>query len=246
MTSGNGAGEARDCSYFHFRHLAVNLFPSDVRLGLNLGLFRTFAIPQIAKTLASTGKMTQFPRARAKATGAMMFTLIRDGLDGPSGSDIIRTLNRLHSGMSAQDHHFTYVLSAFCVTPMEWMKRNGVRGPSDNEKGSSYSFYADLAHRMNMKNVPESYEALASWMKDYESRNFSTSPEGAELYMATRSLLSTRLPSSLRAFGPRFTDALLDPPLRKALGVEDPGIATRLALRATLEIRRRKHLRLSS
>ncbi|MFD9053366.1 oxygenase MpaB family protein [Streptomyces zaomyceticus] len=246
MTSGNGAGEARDDPYFYFRHLAVSLFPNDVRLGLNLGLFRTFAIPQIAKTLASTGKMAQFPRARAKATGAMMYTLIRDGLDGPSGSDTIRALNRLHNGLSAQDHHFTYVLSAFCVTPMEWMQRNGVRGPSGNEKDSSYAFYADLARRMHMKNVPESYEALASWMTDYESHNFSTSPEGAELYMATRGLLSARLPSFLRVFGPRFTDALLDPSLRKALGVEDPGIATRLTLRTILEVRRRKHLRLSS
>ncbi|WP_411078410.1 oxygenase MpaB family protein [Streptomyces sp. cmx-10-25] len=246
MPPDNDVSETRKCPHTAFRHLAIDLFPKEIRLGLNLGLFRTFAIPQIAKTLASTGKMTQSPRARAKATGAMMYTLIRDGLDGPSGSDVIRILNRLHDRLPAEDHHFTYVLSAFCITPMEWVERNGVCSPSAGEKKSAYFFYADLARRMNMKNIPESYEDLALWMKDYEAHNFCASPEGVELYSATRNLLSARLPSFLRMLGPSFTDSLLDPPLRKALRVEEPGVVTRLAVRVILEIWRRKRLRPSS
>ncbi|WP_395367060.1 oxygenase MpaB family protein [Streptomyces sp. YH02] len=243
MASENGGHSTHQHPHAPFQRLAITLFPDDVQLGLNLGLFRTFAIPQIAKILAGTGKMTQFPRARAKATGEIMYTLIRDGLDGPSGSDAIRALNRLHARLPAEQQHFIYVLAAFCVTPMLWMQKNSARIPSNSEMNSAYSFYADLACRMNLAKIPENYAALALWMKEYESHNFTISPEGKALYAATRGLISARFPSPLKRLGPSFTDALLDPPLRKALGADDPGIVARLAVRAVLGLRRQRTLR---
>ncbi|MGO4424383.1 DUF2236 domain-containing protein, partial [Streptomyces sp. MCAF7] len=110
-----------------YRRLALVDFPEDLRLGLNLAFYRTFAVPTIAKVLVGTGKMTRNPRVRAKATGELMYTLIEHGLDSSAGREAVVTLNQLHSGLPVGEEEFVYVLAAFCVAPVRWIDRRSWR-----------------------------------------------------------------------------------------------------------------------
>ncbi|MBU3870197.1 hypothetical protein KN815_40980 [Streptomyces sp. 4503] len=49
------------------------IFVQDLKMGLNLGFCRTFAVPEIARVLTATGRMTRHTRVRAKPTGELMY-----------------------------------------------------------------------------------------------------------------------------------------------------------------------------
>ncbi|MFD5391339.1 hypothetical protein ACFWMG_41775 [Streptomyces sp. NPDC127074] len=56
-----------------YRRMAFDTFAQDLKMGLNLGFCRTFAVPEIARVLTATGRMTRHTRVRAKATGELMY-----------------------------------------------------------------------------------------------------------------------------------------------------------------------------
>jgi hypothetical protein len=228
-----------------YRRLAVVDFPEDLRLGLNLGFYRTFAVPAIARILTGTGKMTGRPKARAKATGAVMYTLIEHGLDHPTGRETVAVLNRLHAHLPVGDEEFVYVLAAFCVAPLRWIDARSWRSTTEAEKDAAFDFYAGLAQRMGIKGVPGSYTALATWMDEFEERRFAYTAEGRALLDATRGLLADRFPRLLATPVRAASDALLDERLLVAFGVEPPPSAVRGLVGAALRWRasrlRRRH-----
>jgi hypothetical protein len=225
-----------DTAHAVYRSLAGE-FPGDLRLGLNLGFYRTFAVPRIAAVLAGTGKMTARPKERAKATGVLMFTLIERGLDGPEGQQAVATLNRLHARLPVGNDEFVYVLAAFCVTPVRWIDAHGWRRTTRAEKDAACSFYKGLAERMSIDAVPESFDALADWMDDFERRTFAVTAEGRALWAATRGLLADRVPRPLAPLVRSATNALLDDRLRQALTTPRPAAAVRALLAGALAAR---------
>lgn len=230
-----------------YRRLALVDFPADLRLGLNLGFYRTFAVPRIARVLTGTGKMTGRPTARAKATGEVMYTLIEHGFDHPAGRETVALLNRLHAHLPVGDEEFVYVLAAFCIAPLRWVDAHGWRATTCAEKEAAYVFYAGLAHRMSIKGVPDSFGALASWMDDFEERHFAVTADGRALMDATRGLLTDRFPRLLAPLVRAASDALLDARLLAAFGAEPPLPVVRGLVRAALRLRahqlRRRHRR---
>ncbi len=219
-----------------YRDLAAE-FPADLRLGLNLGFYRTFGVPGIASVLAATGKMTERPKERAKATGVVMFTLIEHGLDHPEGRRAVAALNRLHARLPVGNDEFLYVLAAFCVPPVRWIDAYGWRATTAHEKEAAYTFYAGLAERMSIRDVPASFGALAEWMDDFEKRAFAATPQGRALWAATRGLLSRRLPRALSPLARSAADALLDERLLDALATPAPPRWVRAAVTAGLRAR---------
>jgi hypothetical protein len=221
-----------------YRRFALE-FPDDLRLGLNIGFYRTFAVPSIAAVLAGTGKMLARPKERAKATGALMFTLIERGMDGPDGRLAVAQLKRTHARLAVGNDEFVYVLAAFCVTPMRWIDAHGRRKTTVSEKRAAHAFYAGLGARMGIRGVPDSFDALADWMDDFERRAFAVTPEGRALWGATRGLLAGRFPRLLAPLVRAATDALLDDRLRAALATRRPPAAVRMLLATVLAARAR-------
>ncbi|MFK4184319.1 oxygenase MpaB family protein [Streptomyces sparsogenes] len=220
-----------------YRRLALVDFPEDLRLGLNLAFYRTFGVPTIARVLVGTGKMTRSPRARAKATGELMYTLIEHGLDSSAGRDAIVALNRLHSGLPVGEEEFVYVLAAFCVAPVRWIDRHSWRTTTAEEKNASYGFYAGLAQRMHINLLPRSYSELASWMDKFEEQHFAVTGEGQALMDATRGLLAARFPRLVVPLVRFGADALLDERLRAGVGAARPPAVVRGLVAAALRIR---------
>ncbi|MFE3905154.1 DUF2236 domain-containing protein [Streptomyces sp. NPDC059153] len=223
-------------SHVAYRHLALEDCPRDLKLGLNLGFYRVFGIPAIARVLAGTGELMERPLVRAKATGALMYTLVEHGLDSSAGREGVSVLNRLHARLPVGNDEFVYVLGAFCVTPMRWTDRYGARRTTAREKLSAHAFYASLADRMGIGSVPGSYVRLARWMDDYEHRHMAPSAEGRALLEATRTVLAARFPPWTAPAVRAASAALFDTPLRKALGIPTPPAPVRWTTGAALRL----------
>ncbi|WP_329459867.1 oxygenase MpaB family protein [Streptomyces sp. NBC_01497] len=222
-----------------YRQLALLDFPEEVRMGLNLGFYRTFAVPGIATVLTTTGKMIERPKERAKATGALMYSLIENGLDTPEGTSAVARLTALHAHLPVDEAEFVYVLGAFCTAPLEYIDRYGWRPVTPAEREAAYVFYAGLGRRMGIAGVPGSYAALEAWMSDFEVRTFETTTEGRALLEATSGLLASRLPRVLAPLARRAADTLFDERLLTAFGRRPaPGVA-RWAMRRGLASRSR-------
>ncbi|MFJ9588666.1 oxygenase MpaB family protein [Streptomyces acidicola] len=217
-------------------------FPDDLKLGLNLGFYRTFAVPAIARVLVGTGKMMSRPKVRAKATGTMMYTLIDNGFHSPAGRETVAALNQLHARLPVGNDEFVYVLATFCVTPLRWIDEHGWRHTTTEEKAAAHGFFLGLAQRMGIQGVPDSYSALARWMDDFEERQFAVTEEGRALLEATRGLLSDRFPKLAAPVVRVATDALIDARLRAALGASDRSVVIRWLVTTALRLRA-AHLR---
>ncbi|MGW8374677.1 oxygenase MpaB family protein [Streptomyces sp. ODS28] len=200
----------------------------DMLFGINLGFYRTFAIPSIARTLAGSGELVDAPAARAKATGDMMYVLFKEGLESERGKQVIGAMNRMHSRFDISQDEFRYVLACFEVAPMRWCDRRGSRATTDAEKAAAHTFYLALAERMDIRDVPATWHALAAWMDAYEREHFAPTEEAAALWNATRDVLTNRAPKVLAPVVRSCADAMLDPPLRRVVGAGNPTVSARV------------------
>lgn len=230
--------EDEQAAHAVYRDLALTHFPSDVKLGLNLGFYRAFAVPSIARVLVGTGKLTRQPRVRAKATGELMYTLIDHGLKTDEGGCAVSRLMQLHSRLAASNDDFLYVLAAFCITPIRWIDTHGWRRTNQAEKSAAHTFYSLLAERMAITGVPASFEDFAAWMDACEARTFRSTAEGHSLIVATRSLLSDRMPRLLSPLADAIFTCFLDERLRQAFGLPRTCLLIRSLVSAALWVRR--------
>ncbi|WP_086015833.1 oxygenase MpaB family protein [Streptomyces himastatinicus] len=230
-----------------YRRMAYDTFARDLKMGFNLGFCRTFAVPEIARVLASTGRMTQHTRVRAKATGAMMYGLFEHGLDSERGAETIAALGKLHAPFAIGDDAFRYVLACFDLAPMRWCAAHAWRAPTDAERAASHTLYLGLAERLGISEVPATWREFETWTQAYERAHFATTPEGRELWQATRGMLADRVPGVLGPLAGAAADSLLDDLARDAFGAPRPPALVRGATRAALRARawrgRRAHAR---
>ncbi|MEV8020385.1 oxygenase MpaB family protein [Streptomyces sp. NPDC086554] len=223
-----------------YRDVAFTEFSEDLAFGLNIGFYRTFAVPEIAQLLASTGRMTGQTELRAKATGQMMYQLFRHGLDSEQGSETVAALNRIHFRWSISNDAFLYVLACFDVAPMRWCDAYAWRSSTPAEKDASHILYLGLARRMGIRHVPPTWGEFAHWMDRYEQSRFAATPEAAELWGATRGLLANRFPAALGPLVRTAADALLDEPLRHACGASRAPAAIRSLVSSGMRLRARR------
>ncbi|GAA2465814.1 oxygenase MpaB family protein [Winogradskya humida] len=211
-----------------YRTTAAYEFPLDMRLGLVLAFWRTFAVPSIAGLLLSTGETTQRTERRTDDTGILMYTLIAHGLDSPEGRTATRRLNQLHRRFAISNDDYLYVLGTFVLSPARWIDAHGWRELCCHERTAMLTFYSTLGRRMNITGIPATWESFEQFYDAYEAEHFAYTPAAEQLMTATRGLLP---------LDPRLTAALLDRPLREATGIAEPPWWARTLLSTTLTTR---------
>ncbi|MFE2493934.1 oxygenase MpaB family protein [Streptomyces scopuliridis] len=238
-------------AYRAYARLVLETMPEESRVGLTLGFVRTFGIPDIAHVLAATGRMSNEPRGRAKATGVAMFTLIGQGLDSAEGRRVVDGLRRVHDRPGITPELMHYVLACFTVCPLRFIDAHGHRAVTEAERDAAYAFHVALSDALGLPEPPgpggdlaHDLAAVESWMRDYETRHFAPTEAGRALWAATsKGLLAARLPAPLAPLAPAVAASLLDQPLRAALTVRRPPAPIRAlvtyALRARARARRR-------
>jgi hypothetical protein len=220
-----------------YRTMLLYEFPWDVKLGLNLAFNRSFSIPSIAAALVRTGELTERTRKRIDDTGILMYEVILNGFDHPTGRAALRRINRIHRGRGFPNDEYLYILAGLMVIPIRWVHRYGWRRPCCHERRASHALYRELGRRMNITDIPESYEATEAWLDRYDAAHLRPNDAAAAIERATRMLLLGKLPRPLAPLGDALVAALYDDRLREAMQVPRASWPVRAGLHLGLRTR---------
>jgi hypothetical protein len=220
-----------------YHRLALLDLVQDVRIGLQLAFYRTFAVPRIARLLVDTGEIHAQPHKRSIDTGLFMYELIEAGFDSPRGRDVVRGLNRMHQRWHIRQEDYRYVLLCLMVVPTRWVNSYAPRDLTVEEIQATVVFYRELGRRMNIADLPETYVAAETVFDDYEARNVGYSDAGRTLMYETRGVMAEQLPWLLKRGAPLFTRLVLDDYVADAVGVRRAPPGTRVAGRAVRRVR---------
>lgn len=214
-------------------------FAQDMEISLGLAFFRTFAIPSIAKILDETKQFEKFGQKRYDDTALLLAEFLENGLDSDRGKEAIRRLNQIHREYDIPNEDFVYTLTTFIFEPIRWIERYGWRPLSEKEKLAAFYFWLRVGQMMGIKNLPKTYTAMEEFNIDFEKRNFRYTPESGRVSRATLEVLAGFLPKIpfLREITFESIYALLDKPLRRAVGFPDPNPAVALATETLFKAR---------
>ncbi|TAE55796.1 MAG: DUF2236 domain-containing protein [Bacteroidetes bacterium] len=213
-------------------------FSWDTTRALELALFRVFGVAKGSPLLVETGEFTRRTQKRYDDTVLILSEILENGYDSPRGKVALRRMNDQHRRFPIPNDEFLYTLSTFIFEPIRWNTRFGWRPLSENEKQASYIYWYELGKRMNIKDIPESYEAFERYNIDYERTHFAYSESNHALAVATRNLLlGWVLPRFMQPVGAPFVHALIDDPLLQAVGLPSPPRWLRQMVEGSMRLR---------
>ncbi|MDT4962743.1 MAG: hypothetical protein QOF87_2390 [Pseudonocardiales bacterium] len=221
-----------------YRQLATLEFPWDIYQALTFALFRTYAVPSIGQLLHRTGEFTARVQKRYDDTVLILDAVLEHGFDHPTGRAAIRRMNQMHGAYPISNDDLRYVLAAFVVVPVRWLRDYGWRGLSDVELRASVAYYRRLGTLMGIHDIPADLASFERLLDDYEAAHFQRNDSSRKIADATLDLMATfpaqrMLPTSWVRAG---AQALMDPQLIDALGYGPPNrrlvTGVRRALRA--------------
>jgi hypothetical protein len=212
-------------------------FPFDTTRSLELAFFRTFAVPRIARLLESTNEFVCRSQRRYDDTDLILSTIVEDGYESPTGRRALRRMNQLHRRFLIENEDFLYVLSTIVFEPIRWTDRFGWRAMVENERLGIFHCWREIGRRMNIAGIPEGYGEFERFNVEYERTNFGCTEAGTRVAVAMREMFLSWFPGLPRTVGRRALHAVLDDPLREALGFPRPTAAERRAVEAGMRMR---------
>lgn len=220
-----------------YRTMVRYEFPWDIKLGLNLAFNRSFSLPSIAAVHTRTGELIHHTQKRIDDTGLLMYEMILHGFAHPRGRASLRRVNQLHRPFDIPNEEYLYVLGCLVVIPMRWLERYGWRRPCCHERRASFVFYRELGKRMNIADIPDSYEALEAWFDAYDAAHLRPNDDAVAIERATRMLMKSRVPRVLAPLADALVTAMYDDRLRAAVRVPCPPWPVRAGLHVGLKAR---------
>jgi hypothetical protein len=214
-------------------------FGWETRRALELAILHTFAAPEIAAVLDSTGKFTSRGKERYHDTIKLLRKAGCDGLDSPRGHQAIRAIRQIHGRFPINDDEMRYVLATFVVIPVRWIRRYGWRTLTPAEIDATARYYSRLGTLMGITDVPAGYQAFAAVLDEYERRHHAPTPAGQRLTAATIGVLASGLGRLPRPAGRWCIRAALTQPLRASLGLPASSPLATLTVHAVLRTRAR-------
>ena len=189
------------CQICHL--LAGYEFPWDITRSLELAMVKTYCIPSISQILDRTGEFHHHTQKRYDDTGLLVAEIIKWGYDSERGKESIRRMNAIHQHYPISNEDFLYVLSTFIYEPIRWNERFCWRLFCETEKLAIFYFWQKVGEKMNIKNIPSTYEKFAQYNRNYEQHNFVYSDSNRRVGESTINLFLSWFPS--------FTLQMLEP-----------------------------------
>lgn len=221
-------------------HLDVSYeFPFDTTRALELAFFRTFAVPSIARLLDTTGEFRERPQRRYDDTDLIVSAIAEHGYESPEGMRALRRMNGIHARFKIANEDFLYVLSTFVLEPVRWNRRFGWRPLVEAEWLAAFHFWREVGRRMAIREIPGSYGELERFNVEYERANFRWTPAGERVASSMAAMFASWFPGLPKRLGRAGIAAVLDEPLREAVGFPRPPAALRRAAEASLRARSR-------
>jgi hypothetical protein len=207
-----------------YRQLGTLEFPWDFYQALSFALFRTYAVPTIGQLLDRTGEFAARAQKRYDDTVLILDAILEYGFDHPTGRAAIRRMNQMHGSYPIGNDDLRYVLAAFVVVPVRWLRDYGWRALTDVELRACVAYYRRLGQLMGIRDIPADLAGFERLLDDYEAAHFERNDSSRTIADATLDLMATfpgrrMLPT---AWVRRGAQAVMDPRLIDALGYPRP------------------------
>lgn len=221
------------------RLTARHEFPWDYVQGTGIAFMRDYGVPSIAELLDRTQEFADHGVKRYDDTILIGDEATLDGIDSPRSHAAVRRLNRIHGHYDIAAEDFAYVLATTIVGPVRWIEAYGWRRLDPHELAAIAKVTTRFGELMGLKDLPTTYDGYLALLVDHERRHFAHTPPATRLAASSIRIAEEVAPPPLRPLVRRVTIAVMDEPLREALGLpRQPAWFVR-AVRAGLRLRGR-------
>jgi hypothetical protein len=204
--------------------VAYHEFPWEYVQGTSIAFMRDYGVPSISDLLDRTGRFEHDGQKRYDDTVLIGHEAVVDGIDSPRAHEAIRHLNRIHGDYGIPNHEFRYVLATTLVGPKRFIDRYGYRRLHPHEVEAMTRVTTRTGELMGIKDLPSTYAEYERLHDDYEAERFAPHPSNTRVAEASIRIVTAWHARPLRPLVRRLTIAMLDEPLRVALGLpRQPG-----------------------
>src|SRR5262245_53933678 len=173
-------------------------FPFDTTRALEFALFRSFCVPSISALLDRTGEFRARAQKRYDDTDLIVSELLEWGYDSDRGRAALRRMNQIHGRFAITNADFLYVLSTFVFEPVRWNARFGWRPLCPQERPALFHFWRAVGRRMNIRDIPDSFEKFEAYNRAYEDEHFRYTESNRRVGEATLAMFAAWFPRPLR------------------------------------------------
>ena len=239
-SEGTAVSPTADDWFSRYRRAVLETRPFDFRMGFFLAYFRSFAVPESASILVTSGEIPHHPFKRTADTAIVVYEIIWGGFDSERGRAALGILNRAHKHVSAPNEDFLYVLLSLMIVPARYIDAHGASPLTMAERTASLQFYQELGRRMNLPNVPLTFEQAVLFYDDFERRRVHSTADIRLLFDSTVAVFGARLPAPIRPIVRPIVGALIeDPRMLDALGLSTASRALSRLVFGFVALRRR-------
>jgi hypothetical protein len=196
-------------------------FPWDFDQGVAIAFLRDYGVPSISRLLDRTRQFEDHGVKRYDDTLIFQEEAVADGVDSPRAKAAIDRLNRIHGHYPIPNDEFQYVLATTIVGPVRWIGRYGWRPLDPKELVAITRFTNRFGEQMGITGLPETYAGYEELLDSYEAERFEFDPANKRVTDATIRIGRATAPWYLKVGFRRVSIALMDEPLRVALGMEE-------------------------
>ncbi|MFC7362011.1 oxygenase MpaB family protein [Nocardioides astragali] len=201
------------------RLTARHEFPWDYVQGTGIAFMRDYGVPSIAALLDRTREFEDHGVKRYDDTILIGDEATLDGIDSPRSHAALRRLNRIHGHYDIPDEELAYVLATTIVGPVRWISAYGWRPLDPHELVALAKVTTRFGELMGIKDLPTTYDGYLALLVDYERQHFAHTPASTRLAEASIRIARTVAPAPLKPLTRRVMIAVMDEPLREALGL---------------------------
>lgn len=194
-------------------------FPWDYVQGTGIAFMRDYGIPTIAALLDRTREFEDHGAKRYDDTILIGDEATLDGIDSPRSHAALRRLNRIHGHYDIPNDELAYVLATTIVGPVRWISAYGWRPLDPRELVAVARVTTRFGELMGITDLPTTYDGYLSLLVDHERRHFAHTPAATRLAEASIRIAREVAPPPLRPLVRRVSIAMMDEPLREALGM---------------------------
>ena len=214
-------------------------FPWDYVQGTGIAFLRDYGVPSIARLLDKTGEFEHHGIKRYDDTLLIGEEATVEGINSPRARDAVRRLNKIHGHYDIPDDEFAFVLATTIVGPVRWINEFGWRPLDLKEMAALTKVTTRFGELMGLKGLPTTYDGYERLLVEYETERFEFTAANRRLTEASIRIAREVAPLPTRPLIRKVTIALMDEPLRVALGMpKQPDWFVR-AVRGGLRLRAR-------
>jgi hypothetical protein len=160
---------------------------------------QAFAIPGISKVSVGAREMVDRVGKRYADTTVLVGEFLVNDIDSERACIAINRMNWIHSryGSSIKMEQMVYTLCLLTCEALQWIDRYDWRITTALEKHASWVFWYEVGRRMGLTDVPESFEACADFIEEFEARNMAPSENGAVIAQGVFALYASTVPAFL-------------------------------------------------